>query len=91
MTNPLTRHLNITICTDAADAIAQGFDYTSQPAVYKPIEVLQVVIVQNGTVEKNQTFDFILEAEGQKYVFLLTGKLLRMLAAIDADTGKVAP
>lgn len=79
MTNPLTSHLDITICTDAADAVAQGFDWAKDPTV-KPIEVKQVVVVRNGTEAGNGTADFVLEDEnGQRYVFMITGRLLKSI------------
>lgn len=80
MTNPLTLHLDITICEDAADAVAKGFDHgTAKPPVL-PIEVKQVVVVRNGTETGKPTVDFVLEdANGQRYVFMITGRLLKSI------------
>lgn len=78
MTNPLVYMLNVTICKDASDATRQGFFY--RPPIYKPIEVTQVVVVQNGMESGNPSVDFVLEDEtGQKYVFMIGGKLLRSI------------
>jgi hypothetical protein len=81
MTNPLHNHLAIAICEDAADAIAQGFDYASQPqGTFKPIEVKKVVVVRNGTKGGNSSVDFILQDEaGQQFVFMVTGNLLKSI------------
>lgn len=79
MTNPLHNHLDITICTDAADAVAKGFNYAAESGI-KPIEVKRVVVVRDGTQAGNSTVDFILEDEtGQRFVFLVTGALLKSL------------
>lgn len=78
MTNPLTQHLSIALCKDASDATRQGFFY--RPPIYKPIEVKKVVVVQNGMESGNPSVDFVLEDEtGQKFVFMITGKLLRSI------------
>lgn len=83
MTDPLTLHLDVTICADAEDAMAQGFNYAA-PApggpIIKPIEVKKVVVVRNGTTTGNSTVDFVLEDEaGQRFVFMLTGALLKSI------------
>lgn len=82
MTNPITRHLSITICNDSDEATAQGFDWGARKANEEvlPIEVKQVVVVRKGTKEGNPTVDFVLEDErGQRYVFMVTGRLLRQI------------
>ena len=83
MTNPIHNHLAITICADAADAVAQGFNYSAQTAGaarIKPIEVKQVVVVRNGTEAGNASVDFVLEDEsGQQFVFMVTGQLLKSI------------
>lgn len=80
MTNPIHQHLSVTICENAADAIAQGFNWCeAQPAV-KPIEVKQVVVVLNGTEAGKPTVDFVLQDEtGQQFVFMVTGALLKSI------------
>lgn len=74
------QHLKITVCSDAADAVAQGFNYSAEPERYKPIEIERAVVVQNGTEGGNSTVDFILKDQtGQRFVVMLTGRLLKLL------------
>lgn len=80
MTNPIHNHLSIAICEDGPDAAAKGFDYAASAGVYKPIEVKQVVVVRKGTESGKPTVDFVLEDEtGQKFVFVVTGALLKSI------------
>lgn len=80
MVNPLHNHLDVTICADAADAIAQGFNWREADPAVKPIEVQKVVVVRNGTQAGNATVDFVLQDEtGQRFVFMITGNLLKSL------------
>lgn len=80
MTNPITQHLDIAICQDAADAVAQGYDWKGAVPIVKPIEVKKVVVVRNGTENGNATADFVLEDEtGQRFVFMITGNLLKSI------------
>jgi len=81
--NPLHQHLAVTVCADADDAIAQGFNYSARPAGAPrilPIEVKKVVVVRNGTQAGNATVDFLLEDDtGQQFVFMVTGALLKSI------------
>jgi hypothetical protein len=80
VTNPIHNSLSITICKDAADAIEQGFNYAAQGDAFKPIEIKRVVVVQKGTESGLPTVDLILEdATGQKFVCMLTGRLLKSI------------
>lgn len=80
MTNPIHTHLDIAICTDAADAVARGFDWNNAQPPVKPIEVKKVVVVRKGTQAGNATVDFVLEDEtGQRFVFMVTGNLLKTI------------
>lgn len=80
MTNPIHNHLSITICDDAQDAIAQGFNWGASEPPVKPIEVKKVVVVRKGTEGGNPTVDFMLEDEtGQRFVFMVTGALLKCI------------
>ena len=80
MTNPLTQHLAITICDDADDAVAKGFDWKTADPPVLPIEVKQVVVVRNGTEAGHPTVDFVLEdATGQRFMFMITGRLLKSI------------
>lgn len=80
MVNPITQHLQISICDDAADVIARGFDWKAATPKVKPIEVTQVVVVRKGTQSGNATVDFVLTDDtGQRFVFMITGNLLKTL------------
>lgn len=80
MVNPIRNHLCVNVCTDAADAVAKGFDWAAAQPPVKPIEVKQVVVVRNGTQAGNATVDFVLEDEsGQRFVFMVTGNLLKSI------------
>lgn len=79
MTDTVTRHLAVSICDGAADAIAKGFNWTDQPDV-KPIEVEQVVVVRNGMESGRASVDFVLkDASGQRFVFMVTRSLLQSI------------
>lgn len=74
------QHLRVVVCTDAGDAIAQGFDYASQGDKFKPIEIETAVVVSNGTEAGNATVDLVLvDQKGQHFVVMLTGALLRSI------------
>lgn len=74
------QHLNIVICKDADDAIAQGYDYASKGDEYKPIEISKAVVVQDGTQAGKPTVDLVLvDQAGQKYVVMLTGALVKSI------------
>ncbi|MGV8822978.1 hypothetical protein [Methylibium petroleiphilum] len=80
MTNPVHNMLDITICADADDAIAQGFNWATATPPVKPIEVKKVVVVRNGTERGNATVDFVLQDEtGQRFAFMVTGNLLKSI------------
>lgn len=83
MINPIHNALNVHVCDDAKDAIAQGFNWGQPPdgaAQVKPIQVQKVIVVKQGTVEGNPTVDFLLEDEsGQQFVFMVTGRLLKSI------------
>lgn len=80
MVNPICKHLDITICADADDAIKQGFTWSAAVPPIKPIEVKKVVVVRKGTTSGNATVDFVLEDEtGQRFVFMVTGNLLKSI------------
>lgn len=82
MTTGLVHALHVTVCKDVSDATRQGFFY--RPPIYLPIAVKQVVVVQKGMKSGDATVDFVLEDEkGQKYVFMLSAKLLRAIPTGD--------
>jgi len=80
MVNPIKQYLAVTICADANDAIAQGFNWREAVPAVKPIEIKKVVVVRSGTQAGNPTVDFLLEDEtGQQFVFMITGNLLKTI------------
>jgi hypothetical protein len=80
MTDPLHNHLAVTVCADATDAVAKGFNWVEASPPVKPIEIKQVVVVRNGTEQGHPTVDFVLEDEtGQRFVFMVTGRLLKSI------------
>ena len=85
MTDPTGIHqaLDIVVCEDAADAVRQGYNYKLPE--FKAVDVVRVVVVQRGTEAGRPTVDFIVRDEtGQKYVFMLTGRLLRAIPCGDS-------
>lgn len=73
----IMQHLNLHICKDADDAIAQGHIYRDG---IKPIEIDKVVVVQNGTEAGNSTVDLVLkDQEGNTFVVMVTGNLLKSI------------
>ena len=75
-----TLHLAVTVCADAEDAIAKGYDYDSKGDEFKPIEITEAVVVRDGTVGGNSTVDLVLkDGSGQKFVAMLTGALLKSI------------
>lgn len=75
----LHNSLDVSVVKDAKEATRNGFFY--RPPIYKPVQVIKVVVVADGTESHKSTVDFILEDEtGQKFVFMLTGKLLRSIS-----------
>lgn len=78
MTNAITQAVTIAVCEDASDATRQGYFY--RPPIFKPIQLEKVVVVKNGTEGGRPTVDFVLQDEtSQKFVFMITGSLLRSL------------
>ena len=73
-------HLTVTVVQDAQEAIEKGFNYAAKSDEYKPIEITKVVVVRDGTMERNPTVDLVLTDEaGQKYVVMVTGALLKSI------------
>jgi len=73
----IMKHLKVTLCKDAYEAIGKGFSYTSG---HKPVEITDVVVVQDGTQAHNATVDFVMQDEqGNKYVVMMTGNLLKSI------------
>ena len=80
MVEPIHLHLDIVVCADGDDAIANGYDWATTTPAVKPVEVKKVVVVRNGTTAGNATVDFLLEDDtGQRFVFLVTGALFKSI------------
>lgn len=78
MVQPLHQSLRILFCRSPEEAIERGFVYRAPD--YQPIEVDQVVVIEDGTVGGRKSYDFVLrDANGQKYVFMLTENLLKTI------------
>jgi hypothetical protein len=76
----IMQHLNVVICENAEDAIAKGYSKEQKYSEAKPVTVEEVVIVRNGTKGGNSTADLVLaDEEGNKYVVMITGNLLKSL------------
>ena len=70
-------HLNIAICRDVDDAIAQGYVYRSP---MKPLNVAKVVVVRNGCESGRVTVDFLCaDEQGGQYHFMITSRLLQSI------------
>lgn len=75
--NSIHTSLDVEVCLNADEAIEKGYTYNND---YTPVEVKKVVVVRDGTVRGNPTVDFVMEdASGKKYVFMVTGNLLKAL------------
>jgi hypothetical protein len=76
------QHLIVRIFPTADEASAAGFDRNDKYKDTKPLEIKTAVVVKDGTVGHNSTVDLVLEdAEGNRYVAILTGTLLRGIPA----------
>lgn len=77
MSEFVTKSLQVTICQDAQEAIDKGYQYGAD---YAPLQITSAVIVRNGTESGKPTVDLILkDADGNKYVAMLTGALLKSI------------
>jgi hypothetical protein len=76
----IMQHLNVSMFDNAEMASAAGYSKESKYADAKPVEIIQVVVVRNGTKGGNSAADLILaDQEGNKYVVMVTGNLLKSL------------
>lgn len=70
-------YLDVEVCKDAGDAMSRGYVYHEG---YTLLTITKAVVVQNGTEQGNPTVDLVMQGEdGQKYVVMVTGNLLKML------------
>lgn len=74
--------LDVEVCADAHDATQKGHFY--RPPVFKGLRIERVVVVRNGTAAGKPAVDIVLVDEaGQKYVTMITGRLLRAIPCSD--------
>lgn len=74
----IMNHLDIQVCKDGEQASEMGYNYSSEE--YTAVEILKAVVVREGTESGNSTVDLILhDAHGNKYVCMITGKLLKSI------------
>jgi hypothetical protein len=72
------QHLDISICADAADAIAKGHVYRAPET--KAITIDKVIVIRSGTEAGNSTVDLLLKDEaGNQFVVMVTGNLLKSI------------
>lgn len=69
-----TNSITISICNHINDAP----NYNTDGRGVKGAEIVEAVIVRNGTVEGNDTVDLVFkDQDGNKYVALVTGRILK--------------
>lgn len=75
------KHLSIQICKDPSEAPV----YSKEQ--FKSVELTNAVVVKNGTQEGNPTVDLVFEDnEGNKFVALTTGRILKSLSQCIGST-----
>jgi hypothetical protein len=75
-------HLNINLFNSVAEAP------TFRPPEFQAAEIDHANVVRKGTTEGKSTVDLVFSTEsGQKFVVLITGRLIRNLANIIGDEG----
>lgn len=71
-------HLSVAVFETGTEAAAGGYDYKGKGI--KPVEIEKAVVVRKGTLEGNSTVDLLMvDQEGNQYVVMITGNLLKML------------
>jgi len=74
-----TKHLTVTICEDSEDAFAKGHTYEAEKG-FRAVTIESAVVVVHGTGQGNPTVDLVMvDAEGNKYVTMISGNLLRTI------------
>lgn len=70
--------LIIKMCPDVQQAVAEGHVYTDDN--FTAVKLEHVVVVRDGTIENKPTVDFVMsDDKGNKYVFMITGALLKSI------------
>lgn len=72
-------HLDIHVCQNSEEAVAKGHTY-DRAMGFTPAEIEKVVVIREGTVEKNPTVDLVLvDEKGNRFVVMITGRLLKSI------------
>lgn len=78
--NGINQRLSVVVCDDALDAASKGYNYSAWDPQPTPLNIDKVVVVQKGTNAGASTVDLVLvDADGNSYVTMVTGNLLKML------------
>lgn len=78
--------LNISRFPNPETASANGYSKDDKYAGARAVEILEAVIVGNGTVGGNPTVDLLIhDSSGNKYVCMITGRLLAGLVGAIED------
>jgi hypothetical protein len=76
----IMQHLSIVLCGSPQEAIDKGYSALDKYENAKLVTVKDVVVVKHGTTGGNRTVDFFMEdEEGNKYMFMVTGNLLKSI------------
>ena len=79
--NGLNNSINLVICDGAQDAIDKGYDYNTWEPKPKPLNIDKTVLVHGGMQSGAPSYDLVLvDEQGNKYLTVITGNLLGMLA-----------
>lgn len=77
----VNQSLAIVLCNGAQEAIDKGFNYDQWEKKPTPLNIENAVVVRGGMLSGKPTYDLVLVDEaGNKYVTMLTGNLMAMLA-----------
>jgi len=84
------RAINMHVFKDADEATDYGFNYNEWDTRPNTIVATDAVIVRNGTVQGRPTIDLIsVDAQGNKHVVMLTGRLLHAIVEVAFAEGGV--
>lgn len=71
--------ITINIFDNAQEAIKAGFTYHTEN--FTVCDIVNAVVVKNGTLQGNSTVDVIMkDVNGNKFVAIITGNLLKGIA-----------
>ena len=73
----ITTQFQVHIAKNAGEAVEKGFTYHDG---YTPLEIKEVVVVQDGTIAGFSTVDLVMvDKDGNKFATCLTGGLLKAI------------